>query len=115
MLIVGDATSDVLVRVDAVTGEQTVLLENVPSARSIWVFKGNDVSEPPRLSVRFMGTMATISWTDPDDVWQLQVSNDVLKAASWSDSSFQPLANGPVREVSVEAVEAKQFFRLRKE
>ncbi|HYE31624.1 MAG TPA: hypothetical protein VEH27_09360 [Methylomirabilota bacterium] len=60
----GGASSDVLVRVDAVTAEHTVLVERR------------------------------------------------LESASWSDSTLQPLANGSAREVNVEAVGEKQFFRL---
>jgi sugar lactone lactonase YvrE len=112
-LIVGDAVTDKLVRVDTNTGAQTVLLANVPSPRSIWVFSGGGQTEAPRLNLRqSLGTVA-VSWSDVADVWQLQSAPDLNTPLTWIDVASVPVANGANREVVVDRTGSREFFRLR--
>jgi streptogramin lyase len=112
-LIVGDAKTDSLVHVNTSTGEQTVLLSNVPSPRSIWVFGSGAQPQGSRLEIGKGPSGLTVSWLDPDDRWQLQSRAGLDSSLPWTDVDAEPGSVGPKRQLVYLAGWGAQFFRLR--
>ena len=111
-LLVTDAVTDVLVRVNVTTGEQTVLAQGSPGPRSPLVFapKAN-----VRLSVTRTGEGFELSWTDSLGGFVLEERAALGLEGTWSAVSPAPAGNGNGEyAVTVSFSGEQKFFRLRK-
>jgi len=111
-LVVTDPASDVLVRVDVRTGEQTLLAQGSPGPRSPVVFA-------PKSNVMLRATRSDqgleLSWTDSSGGFVLEERASLATDGNWTAVTPIPAGNGNGEHAVTASVSGEQrFFRLRK-
>lgn len=112
--LVADPSADAIIRVDPNTGEETVLIGDIPAPRTPCMFLGAEEEERPVLAIRGFGNRIRVSWSDPANAWRLETAADLSPGTTWTAAQGTEISSGAVREIEFDTTSVSGWFRLLK-
>lgn len=114
-LLVEDVGGDAIVRIDPVTGEESILVPEIRSPRTIWVHGYQSGGVPsPTLAVSLSNARIVLSWTGPSE-WSLVESTTLHDPFSWSLVTAPETIDGENHSVELAVQSPQRWFRLRRD